>query len=84
MAIRTGSAAARGSALAMLASARRTRLLAVLRRARLRKRCCSDLRQALAAESRLKGLNPPSKRTVAIISKPGRFVQWSLPEELLL
>ncbi len=84
MASRTGSADACGSALAMLASARRTRVLAVLTLARLRKRCPSDLRQALAAESPVKALNPPSKRTEAIISKPGPFVQWNLSKELLL
>lgn len=84
MAIRTVSADACGSALVMASSARPTEVLAVLRRARLRKRCCSDLRQALAAERLPKGMIPPLKQTAAIISEPGCFVQWNLPEGLLL
>jgi hypothetical protein len=45
--------------------------LAVPRLARLRRRSCSDLRQALAAERLPKGTIPPSKQAGAIISEPG-------------
>ena len=84
MAIRTASAGVCGSALAMASSAARTKVFAVLRRARLRKRRFSDLRHALAAERLPKGMVPPSKQAGAIISEPGRFVQWNLPGGLLL
>jgi hypothetical protein len=38
----------------------------------------------LAAERLPKGMIPPWKQTGAIIREPGCFVQWNLPEELLL